>query len=153
MHFDRSRERGENFINAYHGPYPRGELIYEAEPDEPIYLSYVSVAPRKRREGVATELVKEFVKDIGKGITFWGYITNTPSFRAIGEMGLLSRVPSSGSLTIIGPVELFNQIPIPLLLVKGGVTTESITISNRIPEEPEENSFEDLFSITFKGRT
>lgn len=154
MHFNKRREGDEYFIDAFHGWKPLGNLLYEIDSPDTVYLSEIYVPNVKnRRQGVASALIKEFVRDIGTRKNVYAYVANRPSYEAMRRMGMMDRISREKGLTLIGPLDLFKQIPIASVMMNGGITMKSLEFSFRHDlEEPTTDPFY-LYSFTLKGST
>lgn len=129
MRFERDEELDENLISAHEGTEVLGFLNYEAAGSDYFYLNGVQVTLANRQSGIGTELVKEFVKDIGTNKRISTMVSHEPSIEAIKRLGLLEGITKERDLRIIGPADLFNQIPVMRVLARGGITIEMLKLS------------------------
>lgn len=154
MHFTPRKEGYEYFIDAWHGWKFLGHLSYVIDSPYPIYLAEIDVPLEKDwRKGIGSALVRKFVADVGPDKDMYALVANLPSYKKMEEMGIFGRVGRRTDLILIGPQEMFRQIPIARVLINGGISIQSMILESKVPDELPVRDLRDLFTCTIRGKT
>lgn len=165
-----SHTRNEKGLSAITIPSNNGRFIgrlsYTQEGDG-FRIGQVSVGEDFWGRGFGTRLVREFVITVGLGKRVTARITNHETLRMLYEFGVLEQAKLQTDLTLIGPINLFAHSPILKTFNRGGIRTDSLTVTNIgmiardhkeaqiMIDQTKKNAgyFSGTFCLEFKGST
>ena len=111
-----------------------GTLEYSVNPDNPYRVSLGTIQvidSRWQNKGVATSLVRGFVKEVGAGRQVDAEICNDETYENLSRMGIFEFASMRPETFLVGNAEIFKGSPVLRALGRGGVDISSLTIENR----------------------
>lgn len=127
-----------------------GFLVVFFEPGEGWHAFDCQIKREYRRRGLATLLIRQFVKDVGGGQSVYGYISHKPTLKVLYEQGLGKILNQRGISKIDLAPEEFIQLPIVRMLRVGGIEVNHFLF---MIDEPQGRTYYQKYAGEYRGVT
>ncbi len=150
-------------LAAIEGQRKVGLLLSTIDPHLGHILHEVSVEEDARRQGIATQLVSEYVDRLGSGTKVTGWIFNRETLETLRDAGTFVRAASDTGYMYINQRDFLDSLPIVQMLQAGGLPVSNLWVRRREynpstfdPDAVRSMSLRELvdnFAIEFNAKT